>query len=214
MVGVAACQLAQVEGDARILGKGDPEFLIQLGVIVAHLFRGNFQRVVTAAPAGDVHGGEDEGFIHGEDGIGIAANALLVAQGLGEGLTQTDADVMEIWTLVDDKPVMLAQGSSDDRYILQFVEEDNMWYVANERVITDATHGVFYSMLIEGNLEIMQGIVYDAAADPENPWFMAYDTDWDVSNDEPIDEDMANAILDNNRRHYTAVEYIPYVFYK
>ena len=127
---------------------------------------------------------------------------------------QTKTDVMEIWTLVDDKPVMLAQGTSADRYILQFVEEDNMWYVANECVISDSTHGTFYSMVIDGNLEIMQGIVYDAAADPANPWFMAYDMGWDVSNDDPIDEDMANAILETNRLHYTAVEYIPYIFYK
>lgn len=127
---------------------------------------------------------------------------------------QTKADVIEIWTMVDGDPVMLVQGSSDERYILQFVEEDNMWYVANESVISDSTYGVFYSMIIDANLEIMQGIVYDTAADPENPWFMAYDMDWDVSNDDPIDEDMANAILANNRLHYTAVEYIPYIFYK
>ena len=69
-------------------------------------------------------------------------------------------------------------------------------------------------MLMEGKLEVMQGIVFDAEADPENPWFMAYDLDWDVSNDEPIDEETANAILDNNRGHYTALEYFPYSLYK
>ena len=127
---------------------------------------------------------------------------------------QTKANVMEIWTLVDDKAVMLAQGSSADRYILQFVEEDNMWYVANECVIGDSNHGVFYSMLMDGSLCIMQGIVYDAAADPANPWFMAYDMDWDASNDDPIDEDTANAILESNRAHYTALEYFPYILYK
>ena len=66
------------------------------------------------------------------------------------------------------------------------------------------------AMLIEGKLEVTQGILFHAAADEENPWFMTYDLDWDASNDEPIDEEMANAIMDNNRMYYTALEYIPY----
>ena len=59
-----------------------------------------------------------------------------------------------------------------------------------------------------------EGSYHDTKADPENPWFMSYDLDWDVSNDDPIDEDTANAILDNNRGHYTALEYFPYTFFK
>ena len=51
-------------------------------------------------------------------------------------------------------------------------------------------------------------------ADEANPWFMAYDLDWDAANDEPIDEEMANAIMDSNRAHYTVAEYIPYNLYK
>jgi hypothetical protein len=69
-------------------------------------------------------------------------------------------------------------------------------------------------MLLDGKFEVMQGIVFDAEADEANPWFMAYDLDWDVSNDEPIDEEMANAILENNRGLYTSLEYLPYSLYK
>ena len=35
-----------------------------------------------------------------------------------------------------------------------------------------------------------------------------------MSNDEPIDEDMANAIMDSNRNHYTSAEYYPYSLYQ
>jgi hypothetical protein len=42
---------------------------------------------------------------------------------------------------------------------------------------------------------------------------MAYDLDWDTSNDEPIDEETANAILETNWKFYTALEYIPYSSY-
>lgn len=127
---------------------------------------------------------------------------------------EEDPSIFEIWTLVDDKPVMVAQGGSRNRYILQFVEEDNMWYVAYEGSNGAANHATYYMMLIEGELQVMQGIMFDAAADEANPWFMTYDLDWDVSNDEPIDEETANAILETNCGHYTALEYFPYIFYK
>ena len=69
-------------------------------------------------------------------------------------------------------------------------------------------------MLSEGKFDVVQGIVFDAAADEQNPWFMTYDLDGDASNDEPIDEETANSILESNRVHYTALKYIPYSEYK
>lgn len=126
---------------------------------------------------------------------------------------EKDPSVFEIWTLVDGVPVMLAQGGPRNRYLLQFVEEDNMWYVVNEAANSAASSATYYMMLLEGKLEVMQGIVYDAEADLQNPWFMTYDTDWDVSNDEPIDEDMANAIFQAQSVHNTAIEYFPYIYF-
>ena len=125
--------------------------------------------------------------------------------------------VFEIWTLVDDEPVMLAQASARIQYTLQYVEEDLAWYVANERPDEDDTsiscRGTYYLMLNEGKFEVVQGIIFNSAADEQNPWFMTYDMDWDVSNDEPIDEDTAYAIMESNRVHYIALEYFPYIFY-
>lgn len=126
---------------------------------------------------------------------------------------EQDPAVFEIWTLVDGEPVMLAQGGSRNRYILQYVEEDRMWYVVNEGSGSAFNHATYYLMLNEGKFEVMQGIVFDAVADEKNPWFMTYDLDWDTSNDEPIDEATANAILESNRKLYTALEYFPYIFY-
>ena len=126
---------------------------------------------------------------------------------------ELDPSVFEIWTLVNGEPVMLAQGGSRNRYVLQYVEEDRMWYVVNEGSNGAANSATYYLMLSEGKFEVVQGIILDALADEENPWFMAYDLDWDTSNDEPIDEATANAILESNRKHYTALEYFPYIFY-
>ena len=71
----------------------------------------------------------------------------------------------------------------------------------------------FVTKLGAGISSFIQGIVFDASADEQNPWFLAYDLDWDVSNDTPVDEETANAILETNRIHYTALEYFPYIYY-
>ena len=122
--------------------------------------------------------------------------------------------VFEIWTLVDEKPVMLVQTNARSQYLLQYVEEDNMWYIANENSSQTSCDATYILMLNEGKLDVMQGIVYNPKADPENPWFMTYDLDWDASNDDPIDEDTAYAIRESHRNYYTAPEYFPYIFYK
>ena len=127
---------------------------------------------------------------------------------------EMDPAVFEIWTLVDDEPVMLAQGGSRNRYVLQYVEEDNMWYVVNEGSGSAFHHATYYLMLNEGKFEVVQGIVFDAMVDEENPWFMTYDLDWDVSDDQPLDEETVTAILESNRKLYTALEYFPYIFFR
>ena len=124
-----------------------------------------------------------------------------------------DPAVFEIWTLVDGEPVMLAQGSSRTRYVLQYGEEDQMWYIVNEASNGAASHATYYLMLNEGKFEVVQGVVLDAMANEQNPWFLTFDQDWDVSNDEHIDEATANSILDVNRNYYTALEYFPYIYY-
>lgn len=122
---------------------------------------------------------------------------------------ETDPAIFEIWTLANGEPVLLAQGDSENRYILQYAEEDRMWYVVNET----SGNATYYLMLAEGKLEVVQGIRYDTLADAENPWFLTYDLDGDASNDQPIDSETANAILESNRKLYTALELFPYIFY-
>ena len=122
--------------------------------------------------------------------------------------------VFEIWTLVDDKPVMVVQADSKNQYVLQYVEEDGCWYVVKEVTDSKDKQATYYLMLVEQDLEVMQGIVYDAKANKQSPWFMTYDLDGDTGNDESIDEENAKAILESNKKHYTAVEYFPYSLYK
>ncbi len=121
--------------------------------------------------------------------------------------------VFEIWTLVNGEPVLLAQSNSDNRYLLQYAEAEQAWYVVNEASINIASDATYYLKLNKGALQIVQGVVFDAFYDEENPWFLTHDLDWDVSNDTPIDGESAAEILESNRQLYKALEYIPYTQY-
>ena len=127
---------------------------------------------------------------------------------------EKDPLVFEIWTLKDGQPVMLAQSGAHNRYYLQYAKDDNLWSIAYEAENGAANHAVYYLNLSDGEFQVIQGILFDAMANENAPWFMAYDLDWDISNDIPIDEDTANAVMEAERNLYTNMEYIPYSQYK
>ena len=76
-----------------------------------------------------------------------------------------------------------------------------------------ANYAVYYLQLVDGEFHVIQGVVFDAYANENDPWFMEYDLDWDVSNNSPIDEDLSNAVMDAGQNLYTAVEYSLYSQY-
>ena len=121
--------------------------------------------------------------------------------------------VFEIWTLVDGKPVMLAQAGARVQYTLQYVPEDGMWYVVNENSSGAYSNATYYLMLNEGKFEVVQGILYDKEGNGETHWFMTYDMDWEISNDMPIDEDTAYSIRESQMQYYIALEYFPYFYF-
>ena len=77
-----------------------------------------------------------------------------------------------------------------------------------------ANYAVYYLQLSEGIFEVIQGVLFDAIANENAPWFMAYDLDWDISNDTPVDEETAMGVIEAWRNLYTAADYIPYSQYK
>ncbi len=127
---------------------------------------------------------------------------------------ERDPLVLEIWTVKNGEPVMLVQSGSRNRYYMQYAEDDQMWSVAYEAENGAANHAVYYLHLVAGEFKIIQGVIFDAVANENAPWFMAYDFDWNVSNDTPINENTANAVIEAGRNIYTAIEYIPYRLYK
>lgn len=143
------------------------------------------------------------------DGDGIPE--LIIGAILG---SDRDPLVFEIWTVHNGDPVMLAQSGSHNRYYLQYSEEEDLWSVAYEAENGAANHAVYYLELVEGEFRVIQGIIFDAFASENDPWFMAYDLDWDVSNDIPVDEETATSIMQAGRNIYSALEYLPYSLYK
>ena len=89
-----------------------------------------------------------------------------------------------------------------------------MWSVAYVAENGAANHAEYYLQLQDGEFNVTQGVIFDAFANEKAPWFMTYDMDWDVSNDTPIDEATADAVLKAGRDIYAAQEYFPYSLYK
>ena len=127
---------------------------------------------------------------------------------------EKDPLVFEIWALKNGEPVKVAQSGSNNRYYLQYAQEDDLWSVAYEAENNAANRAVYYLQLVEGEFKVIQGIVFDAIANENAPWFMTYDLDWDASNDTPINEDTADSIMSAGRNIYAAQEYFPYCLYK
>ena len=123
-----------------------------------------------------------------------------------------DPVLFEVWTAGSGQPVKLFTAGYRNRYALVSLEEGG-YMIANEGSSSAACSAYQYYTLIDGELKLQQAVVFDAASDPDHPWFLAYDEDWDTSNDTPVEEDMAQSIIDSYTNCYTVPEYIPYTLY-
>ena len=117
----------------------------------------------------------------------------------------TDPVVLEIWTVRDGAPHMLAQSHARSRYFVEYLADENAWLIANEGSSGAASSVWLYYALQNGELALMQGVTTESGA-----WYMTYDTDFDVSNDTPSDEATGLAIVDSHTGRYTALDYTPY----
>lgn len=86
--------------------------------------------------------------------------------------------------------------------------------IANEASNNAYNSAWYYYSVIEGKLELMQGVVFNAAEDENNPWFLTYDEDWDASNDTHDADGTAEAIIQAYTNSYTILEYTPFSAYK
>ena len=129
---------------------------------------------------------------------------LLIGATGGDAYVQ---DVLfEVYTLQNDVPVQLLVSNERSSYRL-CDDDSGCYFLVNEASASAAQREWLYFVITGDQLSVMQGIVYDAAADPENPWFMTYDDDWDTSNDTAIGEATAKAIMDGYEARCFVTEY-------
>jgi hypothetical protein len=62
--------------------------------------------------------------------------------------------IFEIWALKNDAPELLVQSTAQNRYYLQYAEEDELWSVACEAEKSETNYAVYYLQLLEGKLEV------------------------------------------------------------
>ena len=117
----------------------------------------------------------------------------------------------DVYTAPNGKVVHVLSGHERNRYYLQWLEE-GVYMIANEASNSAYNSAWYYYSLNNGKLELMQGVIFNAAEDEDNPWFITYDEDWDASND-THDDGVAEAIIEANERSYTTLEYIPFSAY-
>ena len=83
--------------------------------------------------------------------------------------------------------------------------------MANEASNGAANSGLLYYVVNGTQLNVVQSVIFDAGEDEQNPWFMSTDDDWDVSNDEPVDENTAMSVIDSYTENYVKLDWMPVI---
>ena len=118
----------------------------------------------------------------------------------------------DVYSAPNDEVVHILCGHERSRYYLQNLEDED-YGIANEASDSAWRSAWYYYSLVDGKLELTQGIIVNAEADAESPWFFTYDEDWDVSNDVHDVDGIAESVIETYRQSYMALEYIPFSTY-
>ena len=116
----------------------------------------------------------------------------------------------EIWTVKDDKPVMLAQSAERDRYFILHNEDDDTYTIASSKS-NSAFNSMFATYKLEkGELKALTVALYDSSADEANPWFSATTDDWDTTTATKIDEAAFKDLTAEEGNYYLIETYTAY----
>ncbi len=128
VVRIHAIELADVQGEASVVGHRHEELLHQLGVVGADLLGGDLQAEAQMRPAAAVERHLHQRLIQWRQEVAEAVDATSVAQGLGQGLPHGDAHILIGVVIVD---VGVARGL--DVQIDQAMAADLVEHVVEER---------------------------------------------------------------------------------
>lgn len=129
----------------------------------------------------------------------------------------TERVVFDLYALEDGVPVQIFSSMERSRYYI-CEEEAGGYQLANVGSGGASFSGWHYYILNGTQMQVIQAIMYDIGDDPEHPWYMAYDDDWDVTNDTPIEEKLAEDIIASYEGRYMLLEdfdnYFSFQYYK
>lgn len=151
---------------------------------------------------------------YGENGMDQVGYGLLDLDGDGEWelVIGSEELIFDAYNYKEGAISQIFCGEARNRY---YISEDEAagYLIANEASAGAMNSAWIYSRYDGTMLQTIQSILYDAEADPKNPWFMGADDDWDASNDSPVDEKLANDIIENYSNCYVVPEYLSLRYY-
>lgn len=128
--------------------------------------------------------------------------------GTNTGDDYQDQIILDAYMMKDGKAVQLFVSSERDRYYIM-EDEAGPKIICNEWSASANVSGYTYYTMIESDMNVMQAIVFDDIAYPENPWFMIYTDDNKVTPDEVISEEEAFSVIDSYSNYYKTFTYTP-----
>lgn len=118
-----------------------------------------------------------------------AARMDLDEDGIPE-LVITDGNVIyDLYTFAQGKTLHVLTGAERNSYALTDANE-----IVNVGSNGAASTVYEFNLYSNGNLIVVERVIFDAAVSPENPWFRGFG---EVEEASPISEDEANAIIDS-----------------
>src|SRR5581483_8170021 len=122
MMAVRAVERLDVKRHPGMDRQGPEELAHELNVEFADLLRGEIDLEDQERPAGNVERDARQRLVHRQQAMGVAGDAALVAERLGEGLAERDADVLDRVVLVDMQVALGANGQIYERMARDLVE--------------------------------------------------------------------------------------------
>lgn len=114
-----------------------------------------------------------------------------------------------MYTMIEGSPVTVIRASERNTYRL--ISDGGIF---NRGSNGAASTGYLFYTFENGTLSFEDALMFDAAADSENPWFYATDEDWDVSNDLPYGTGDAEAHVQSVEDSIVSIPYMPFSGYK
>lgn len=124
-----------------------------------------------------------------------------------------DPAVFEIWTVADGQAVKVVEGHPRNRYDLEYHPDQDLYMIRNHASNGAANFAMYYYRLQEGALSLVEGILFDATANADSPWFYTTDEDWNPGNDTEIDSESAMAVTDGHEAQITVPDYYPFTLF-